>query len=153
MASSGHDWETLYRNSFPAVYRGVVAVVLDPDLALDAVQDAFEIGLRQPPASGENLAGWLFRVALRRAFRLRLRRAPRQLPQSYLNELDTALDRIESARLLALLTPRQRSIVVAHYFLGLQQDEIASLLGVKRGTVGATISHALARMRQEGTNG
>lgn len=117
-AGSEHDWETLYRSAFPVVYRSIVAVVLDPDLALDAVQDAFEIGLRQPPASDENLAGWLFRVALRRAQRLRLRRAPRQLPQSYLSELDAAFDRIETARLLALLTPRQRSIVVAHYSLG-----------------------------------
>ena len=38
-------------------------------------------------------------------------------------------------------------MVVAHYFLGLSQQEIADLLGLRRGTVGATISQALARMR------
>ena len=61
--------------------------------------------------------------------------------------LGVTLDALESGRLLALLTERQRSMVVAHYFLGLSQQEIADLLGLRRGTVGATISQALARMR------
>jgi RNA polymerase sigma factor (sigma-70 family) len=147
------DWEHLYRRAFPEVYRAVLAVVLDPDIALDSVQDAFEIGLRNPPTSETNLSGWLFRVAIRRAMRVRLRRPPRQIPAALRNDLDRALDRIETKRLLEMLTPRQRSIVVAHYFLGLRQEEIASLLGLRRGTVGATISHALARMREENSNG
>jgi RNA polymerase sigma-70 factor (ECF subfamily) len=141
-------WETLYRHAFPDVYRAVLAVVRDPDIALDAVQDAFEIGLRTPPATDANLTGWLFRVAVRRALRVRLRKPPRQLPPAELNEIDQALTRIETTRLLELLTARQRAIVVAHYFLGLRQEEIASLLGITRGTVGATISQALARMRE-----
>lgn len=53
-------------------------------------------------------------------------------------------------RLLALLTERQRAIVVAHYYLGLTQDEIAGALGIRRGTVSATVSQSLARMRKEG---
>lgn len=142
------DWEALYRQAFPDVYRAVLAVVRDPDLALDAVQDAFEIGLRRPPATETNLTGWLFRVAVRRALRLRLRKPPRQLPPADASEIDRALTRIETTRLLDLLTARQRSIIVAHYFLGLRQDEIATLLGVRRGTVGATIAQALARMRE-----
>ena len=151
--ASERDWAALYRQSFPSVYRAVFAVVLDADLALDAVQDAFEIGLQRPPSTNSNVAGWLFRVAVRRALRIRLRKAPRQLPEAFRDDLEHALDRIETGRLLALLTPRQRAIVVAHYFLGLRQEEIASVLGVRRGTVGATISQALTRMREEGTNG
>jgi len=146
------DWERLYRRAFPDVYRAVVAVVFDADIALDSVQDAFEIGLRNPPKVEANLTGWLFRVAVRRALRVRLRRPPRQMPSAYTSELDRTLDRIETRRLLELLTPRQRSIVVAHYFLGLHHEEIASLLGIRRGTVGATISHALARMREENSH-
>ena len=140
-------WERLYRRAFPEVYRAVAATVLDPDLALDAVQDAFEIGLRHPPAD-VNVTGWLFRVALRRATRARLRKPRGLLPSEYVSELDHALDRIETSRLLALLTPRQRAVVVAHYFLGLRQEEIAQSFGIRRGTVGATIAHALSRMRE-----
>lgn len=150
--SPGRDWAALYRDAFPAVYRAVLAAVLDADVALDAVQDAFEIGLRHPPPTDANLPGWLFRVAVRRALRIRLRKPPRQLPTEYLSSLDGALDRIETARLLALLTARQRAVVVAHYFLGLRQEEIAAVLGIRRGTVGATISQALSRMREEGSS-
>jgi len=52
---------------------------------------------------------------------------------------------------LGLLTERQRAIVVAHYYLGLTQDEIADALDIRRGTVSATVSQALARMRETGT--
>jgi DNA-directed RNA polymerase specialized sigma24 family protein len=40
-------------------------------------------------------------------------------------------------------------VIVAHYFLGLTQLEIAEQLGIKRGTVGATITQSLSRMRRE----
>jgi RNA polymerase sigma factor (sigma-70 family) len=60
------------------------------------------------------------------------------------------LHRLEVGRLLALLTERQRAIVVAHYYLGLSQEEIAQALGVRRGTVSATVSQSLARMRERG---
>jgi len=52
------------------------------------------------------------------------------------------------ARLLALLTERQRALVVAQYYLGLSQAETAALFGVRSGTVSATIAQALARMRK-----
>jgi RNA polymerase sigma factor (sigma-70 family) len=58
--------------------------------------------------------------------------------------------RLEVGQLLALLTERQRAIVVAHYYLGLTQEEIAGALGVRRGTVSATVSQSLARMRKRG---
>ena len=146
------EWERLYRRAFADVYRAVVATVFDPEIALDAVQDAFEIGLRRPPATNENITGWLFRVAVRRALRARARRPRTGITSEYTSELESALDRVETSRLLALLTPRQRSIVVAHYFLGLRQEEIADLLGIRRGTVGATIAQALSRMREVNGN-
>jgi RNA polymerase sigma factor (sigma-70 family) len=145
-------WELLYRRSFPDVYRAVLATVLDPEIALDAVHDAFEVGLRRPPADDTNVVGWLYRVAVRRALRRRLRRPPRALGTDYPDELERSMTRIETRTLLELLTPRQRSIVVAHYFLGLRQEEIAEVFGIRRGTVGATIAHALARMREVRSN-
>jgi RNA polymerase sigma factor (sigma-70 family) len=145
-------WEVLYRRSFPDVYRAVLGTVFDPEIALDAVQDAFEVGLRRPPADDTNLVGWLYRVAVRRALRRRLRRPPAMLGADYPDELERSMTRIETKTLLELLTPRQRSIVVAHYFLGLRQEEIAEMFGVRRGTVGATIAHALARMREVRSN-
>ena len=143
-------WAELYRRSFPDIYRALVATLLDREAALDALHDAFEEGLRRPPGDDRNLAGWLYRVALRKARRgLFARRGHVALDVERAGDgsLSVTLDALESGRLLALLTERQRSIVVAHYFLGLSQQEIADLLGLRRGTVGATISQALARMR------
>src|SRR2546428_6856868 len=64
-------WEETFRRFYPSLYRALVAVLLDGELAHDALQEAFVEGLRRPPPSDHALAGWLFRVALRRARRIR----------------------------------------------------------------------------------
>ena len=145
------DWERLYRHAYPSVYRALVATLLDPDLAADALQDAFLAGLERPPAHDGNVAGWLFRVAVRRAGRARRRRLFGLEPgvvSAERDEIAALLDRLSVGQLLRLLTPRQRSIVVAYFYLDQTQEQIAELLGIRRGTVAATISQALARMRK-----
>lgn len=145
-------WDALYRDAFPEIYRALVAVLLDREIALDALQDAFHEGLRRPPVDEQNLAGWLYRVALRKARRgIFRRRSVVRLSASPVNlgDLDLTLDRLEVGHLLSLLTGRQRAIVVAYYYLGLSQEEVARMLGIRRGTVGATIARSLKRMRGE----
>jgi len=148
-------WESVYRASFLRVYRALVAVLLDRDAALDALHDAFHEGLLRPPRDERNIEGWLYRVALRRARRIRARSTPVRLTVEppTAGGIDLMLDRLEAGRLLSLLTERQRAIVVAHYYLGLTQEEVATLVGVRRGTVGATIAQSLKRMRTGGGDG
>jgi len=146
-------WELIYRADAPRVYRALLATLSDRDAARDALHEAFLEGLRHPPGRDENLAGWIFRVALRKAHRGPYRPllsgvADALWPASPNDELAQVLDRLEAGRLLALLTERQRSIVVAQYYLGLEQSEIARLFKVRRGTVAATLSQAIRRMRQ-----
>jgi RNA polymerase sigma-70 factor (ECF subfamily) len=147
------EWERRYRQSYPSVYRALVATLLDADLASDALQDAFVAGLRRPPTHDANIAGWLFRVAVRKAGRTRrrwrwlpLEAAANLTPEA--SQIDALLERLSVGQLLRLLTPRQRSIVVAYFYLDQTQEQIAELLGIRRGTVAATISQALARMRK-----
>jgi RNA polymerase sigma factor (sigma-70 family) len=145
-------WGELYDRAFPQVYRALVAATFDRERALDGLHDAFEEGLRHPPSDDRNLEGWLYRVALRKA-RRGLIRARREAHMTELSSVDptvAVLRRLEVGRLLALLSERQRAIVVAHYYLGLSQQEIAEALGVRRGTVSATVSQSLARMRVKG---
>lgn len=145
-------WGDLYDRAFPQVYRALVATTFDRERALDGLHDAFEEGLRNPPHDDRNLEGWLYRVALRKT-RRGIFRAHREVsidPGSSPDEIEAIIQRLEVGRLLALLTERQRAIVVAHYYLGLTQDEIAEGLGIRRGTVSATVSQSLARMREEG---
>lgn len=145
-------WQDIYERAFPQVYRALVAATLDRERALDGLHDAFEEGLRRPPAEDRNLEGWLFRVALRKT-RRGIFRGGREVQMTALAAADPTVAivrRLEVGRLLALLTERQRAIVVAHYYLGLTQEEIADALGVRRGTVSATVSQSLARMRERG---
>jgi len=145
-------WQELYDRAFPQVYRALVAATFDRERALDGLHDAFEEGLRHPPSDDRNLEGWLYRVALRKT-RRGLVRALREAPMTHLSSGDpipALLQRLEVGRLLLLLTERQRAIVVAHYYLGLSQQEIAEALGVRRGTVSATVSQSLVRMREKG---
>jgi RNA polymerase sigma-70 factor (ECF subfamily) len=144
-------WTRLYREAFPRVYRAVAATLLDAEAAQDAMHDAFLEGLRHPPGDDRNLAGWLYRVALRKGRRARFRR-PAPIPlvadRAAPDALAQTLDRIEVGRLLELLTERQRAVVVAHYYLGFTHAELADVLGVSRGTIGATISQSMTRMRK-----
>lgn len=151
--NDAREWEALYRNAVPRVYRALLAVLRDPAAAEDALHDAFAEGLHHPPEHAENLPGWLFRVALRRARRRRWPFLPlSRQTQASTDELAAALDRLEAGRLLALLTERQRALVVAHYYLGLTHAEAAALFGVRPGTVSATIAQSLARMRKGATH-
>lgn len=148
-------WEQIYREEFPSIYRAVLAVVRDRDTALDALHDAFCEGLRKPPPDDRSLQGWLFRVAIRQASRSRLRRRFERLlwidaPSEETEEFDAVLDRLEVLRLLQRLSERQRAMVIAEYYLGLDQSDIAEMFGVRRGTVSATLAQARARMRLGG---
>jgi RNA polymerase sigma factor (sigma-70 family) len=144
---SRERWAELYRYSFPKVYRALVATLLNAELAREALHHAFLVGLERP-LEDRNPEGWLYRVALRHARRPSLRHFPLLREVRADGPEREVLDRIEVGQLLLLLTQRQRSIVVAHYYLGFTQNEIAEMLEVSRGTVGATISAALTRMRR-----
>lgn len=138
-------WDRLYEDAFPRLFKAVAAATGDRDAALEGLHEAYLEGLRRPPRSQANLAGWLYRVALRKA---RRRPIVRWLCAAQTDEIASALDRIQANELLALLTPRQREIVVGSYFLGLTQEDIARALDLKRGTVAATLSQALTRMQR-----
>ncbi len=56
-------------------------------------------------------------------------------------------DRDELTRALALLTPRQRRVVVLRYLADLSEADVAADLGVTPGTVKTTASRGLATLR------
>jgi len=58
-------------------------------------------------------------------------------------------DRDRLVRALALLTPRQRRVVVLRHLMDLSERQVADDLGIGVGTVKSTASRALARLRAE----
>jgi RNA polymerase sigma-70 factor (ECF subfamily) len=149
-----HDFASVYEVCYPIVYRTVRGVVLDPHLAEDVTQDAFLKAYRargryQPTGRVE---AWLCTIAVREAIsRLRWTGLQRRLldrgrrhaqepgPPSGL------ADRLEE--LLAVLSPRQRALVVLHFLHGYRYREIATMLRMPEGTVASRLSQAMAVMR------
>nr|WP_255346362.1 SigE family RNA polymerase sigma factor [Cellulomonas sp. URHD0024] len=75
--------------------------------------------------------------------------APGDLPDGVRpDEHRTTHDRDQLTRALALLTPRQRRIVVLRHLVGLPEAEVATELGVSLGTVKSTASRGLATLRE-----
>ena len=65
---------------------------------------------------------------------------------------DVAVDvvtRLAVRNLLAALTERQRAVVVLRLFDDLSEAQVAQILGCAVGTVKATMSQALARLRKD----
>ena len=143
-------WEALYEREYPRLRRALLAIGGDDGAAEDAVQEAFVRGYKQGLASLDRPGAWLLVVATRVLFHDRRRRVTEvrveTLPTPR-NEIDFAVERADLLVALRQLSERQRAIVVARYYYDQTYAEIATAFGITGGTVGATLSQALGRLR------
>jgi RNA polymerase sigma-70 factor (sigma-E family) len=149
------DFEDLFREQFEPMKR--LAFLLGADDAENVAQEAFVRlhrrwpGLREP----DKALPYLHRTVVNLArSRLRHLRVVRRTPQEEPGIADSAEDRVLGAQLggsvraaLGRLTERQRQVLVLRYWLGLDQAAIGGALGIAVGTVKATNSQALDRLR------
>jgi len=63
------------------------------------------------------------------------------------DEIDHAVDRLVLEKALAELPTRQRTVVVLHYWFGLNSGEVARMLSSPPGTVRSQLARALASLR------
>jgi RNA polymerase sigma factor (sigma-70 family) len=63
------------------------------------------------------------------------------------DEIDFAIERADLLVALRQLPERQRAVVVARYYYDLSYEEIAKAFSIRTGTVGATLSQGLAKLR------
>jgi RNA polymerase sigma factor (sigma-70 family) len=145
------SWDSAYVRFWPSLSRALAAATGSYEGVDDALQDAFVAAMRRPLETYRSLDAWIFVVALNRLRRERRRTSVlRRLfgdRRSHTPELDAALVRIDTVRVLARLSERDRLMLIAKYYMGLTQDEIAKTLGLKRGAVGVAISRAAERFR------
>jgi RNA polymerase sigma factor (sigma-70 family) len=118
--------------------------------AEDALQDALLEALRPGVIDGiEHADAWLYAVAVRRLHRDRLRRGL-ESALSVLRRGATAepgVERIAVLELLGGLSPRQRELVIARYYLDLSYRDIGKHFGISVGTATATVTQALKKIR------
>ena len=155
-AASATAIEAIYRAQ-AARFRGLAAAVAGADAAGDVVQDAFALALRRRATwRGDGpLEAWLWRLVLnaaRDAERRRVRRDRLAARLLRLFERDTASAGSVDGALaepLRRLPARQRDCVVLRYYGDLSYGEIAGVMGIEVGTVGALLSKAHAALRAE----
>ena len=134
---------------WPRVLRAVTVTVGDRDLAEEAVAEAFSRALaRWPsPAEFDSPVAWLHRVAVNevrsrwRRNRLEHRVLQRAVvPEPHVDPVEPHDEALWAA--VAALPDRMRQMVALRYVLDLPEAEVATALGVTRGTVASTLSKA-----------
>ena len=142
------ELESLYRSDFGRFVRVARAVTGDRDSALEAVQDGFADALRnsrQWQGRGP-LAGWVWRCVMNRARKARSRPTVELRANDGRNgSVETGDDELRLR--LSALPERQRLVVFLRYYADLEYSEIAAALGIRVGTVSATLHAAHAALR------
>jgi RNA polymerase sigma factor (sigma-70 family) len=153
------DVDELYAAHAPILYRYLVRLTGDADLAADGVQEAFVRLLQRRDRSIER--AWLFRVATNvvlerlrsdgrhlRLLRSHADRAPMGDATIDPHERVEALERHEQARrALSSLSDKERSAVLMREE-GFSHREIATALGTTTGSVGTLIARALLKFSE-----
>ena len=132
-------------------------IVRDPDLARDAVQDAFIRAWRSLPSlrDPDRFEGWLRSLVARSCVDLLRRRGRRpievELSSTDGPSVDDASARMADRELLDAilrrLPPDQRAVVVLRYYFDLEVPDIAETLRIPVGTVKSRLHRSMAVMR------
>lgn len=144
------QWDREVGARYAHVLRGLVAVAGHRERAEDALHDALLAALAPGVIEGiERADAWLYAVGVRKLRRSAWRRRLEALLLPGVATFpEPGLARVEALALLRVLTPRQRELVVARYWLDLSFKDIAAQLGISVSAATSTVSQALARMRE-----
>ena len=152
-------WELLYEEFWDKLEHFCYKLCRDDGRAEDLTQEVFLRAL-QNQALMESFApgqckAWLFTTA-RNLYCDQLRRAAKEeqllsafFPEEDRAEPDSALDTVEAASLLALLTPEERRLFTLRYTAGYNASEIGQLLSLPPGTVRSRLAQIRHRLKTE----
>ena len=142
-----------FADEWGRVVASLVRITGDWALAEDAAQEAFVRLYRHGVERIDRPGAWLLTVGSRQLFRDRRRLKkegplPDVEPEAPGAPFEAAFEREELLQALRKLPERQRAVVVARFYYDLSYAEIARAFDITSGTVGATLSQALANLRQ-----
>jgi RNA polymerase sigma-70 factor (ECF subfamily) len=137
--------------------RAARLILRDPELARDAVQEAFIRAWRDLPGLRDldRYDAWLHRLTVNACLDL-VRKRQRRPAEVELQGIDAPAsldvagaiadrDLLDAA--LLRLDPEHRAVVVLHYFLGMPLPDVAASLAIPHGTAKSRLHYSLARMR------
>jgi RNA polymerase sigma-70 factor (ECF subfamily) len=135
----------LFDREGEALWRAVYAFCRDPEIASDAVAEAFAQCLRRGSAVRDQ-RGWVWRVAFRiAAGELKVRGRWGSFPESVTHDVPEESVRIVNA--LGALSTHQRAVVLLRHYGGYPTREIADLLGIGASTARVHLSRGQRRLR------
>jgi RNA polymerase sigma-70 factor (ECF subfamily) len=147
--------ERLFRNHWPKAWRAAYLVVHDGAAAEDIAQEAFLAAIRSLDRFDRRRAfgPWLHRIVVNRAIDWTRARTLRREVTASVDQDPPARPDAPSApysadivAALSSLPAEHRAIVVLRYLLEFTPGEIASALGLPRGTVNSRLRRALDRL-------
>lgn len=143
--------ELLYRTRYRAFVLGTTALLRDGEAAYEVVQEAFALALsRRSSFRGEGtLEAWLWRIVLNAAHDRRRSDHRTALPPAARAVEDGGQPMAELRAAVLALPERQRVAVFLRYYADLSYAQIAEVLGVKPGTVAASLNAAHRSLRRE----
>jgi RNA polymerase sigma-70 factor, ECF subfamily len=157
--AAADTFEELYRATADDLYAYVATLVRDRSAAEDVVAAAFERAYRRMQSFDARRGSrrqWLFGIArnaaldeLRRRRRVAALAADPADPEPALDE--GAADPVRRATVraaLASLEPRDRELVALKFFAGLDNAEIAGVLGISPSNAGTRLHRAVHRLRE-----
>ena len=159
-SSLGLDFEALYRSARDDVYAYVATLLRDRAAAEDVTAAAFERAYRKQrtykPGRGSERA-WLFGIARNAALdELRRRKRAAALAAEPADvdatapedAVEAALRRAAVRVALTRIDPRERELVALKFHAGLDNAEIAAVLGVSVSNAGTQLHRAMTKLRE-----
>ena len=144
--------ETLYRSRYPHFLRVALLIVGERERAVEAVHDGFADAIRsRRGVHGRGpLEAWVWRAVVNAARRVRRQAAPLRLDDETLARRNGSEERAPEwlREVVAELPERQRLALYLRYYADLDYDAIATAMGIRKGTVSATLHAARAALRQ-----
>jgi len=153
------DFEALYRAARDDVFAYVATLLRDRGAAEDVTAQAFERAFRKSKsydARRGSERAWLFGIARNAALdELRKRKRTAELAAEPVDvaheteeEADRALRRAAVRAAITALEPRDRELIALKFHAGLDNAEIAGVLGVSVSNAGTRLHRALTKLRE-----
>lgn len=138
-------FEDFFRQNYERTVRVAYLMVGFRQVAEDVVQDAFaRVELRWTKLDEPGV--YLYKAVVNRSREILRRRSLPRLGRRRERSDDLGAD--ELAQALAALPAKRRAAVVLRFYDGLDESEIAAVLGLRAGAVHALLRRAMAELRE-----
>ncbi len=157
MDYSRQEFEHLFKDNYPHMYRMAFSMVENADDAKDAVHQVFtQMWRGKPQVARESVRGYLLAATRNQCLhQLRTRQLQRQMEEELrqdmaLNESEERQELLQQLQQVIEdnLTEQDRRVLSLHYEEDMTYSETAKVLGISASAVNKHITRSLAKIRK-----